>query len=1102
MKNILTSLLILASFYSFGQVEYIELPGGNREVYKILTIYEDGLILAATEYPRNLYISQDNGETWTELEFSEIENISSSNLNRFEMNKLNQYLFSSGGDIYRIDLSSFEINLHLSISNLRDFDFLPNDNLVVASKESLNIYDENLILLNTHEWDASYLANLLIGENGNNLVAFRSYSDTGFVHEILEFEDDLTNVAAAIPFYEHSNQIYYSNSRIYITSGYSDDGGVTLEDYDIPENVQIRSLSALKNRVALVSYDDVIYMSIDSGDTFEELELDPLINRNSFNLFLDDGIYYTLSNEDGSYLRLSENNGDSYTDYDLNLGLEYTLSAVADDTGYIIASNYDNKQAFDPISSNWKILRADSCSFTNDLIVQPNGSFICGECITYDGGKNWEYLTQLGSHFLHQKNDVLYDITTISTGSPDFLILPRKQSTDYGLSWQSTFPYGFAVSYCESGVTANGDVIAEFVTCFSCFNEVRYHFMDGGFEIVDLPKAFIEYDVFTAYSSSEVYYELSKNLYVCSNGYSNPIEITKPPSIDGNFNIYTDILNNVYIYSSNKVFVSSNLGSTWEDITPVHDDILSINSITLGRDLHYYISTFGTSVLKSVEPLGRLKEVEVLLFEDSNMNCEYDQNEVLLEGFEVKLNGRIRKVTNTTSPIKFYTHSAENTISIAINEDIYAVCDFDESVVYTADIDSAIRYIPVTISKECSELQINGTTPLLRRCFENSYSFEVKNTGSVTAEDVEVDILLDDYFDFISSDAYIVNQSGQELKVRLENIPPNSSRRFRVKFLLSCDAELGEAHYMNASVEMQNPCYEQNVSMSFECRENIGSFDPNDKQAFVDGVSNIDVLSDGETLEYLVRFQNTGTDTAFTVRVEDRLVSAFDPSTLEIVSASHDYRYEIDRRNLIVTFDNILLPDSTTNEEASNGFIKFKVDIIEEYKKGDVFNNKADIFFDFNDPVRTNTTSNYYWCKHKTTSLFDTICPGESSYGYTEQGNYSQKLETHLGCDSLWKLNLIVREELAPECQPSAAINIDTDLDIIVYPNPTDGKVYVSLDGYNIVTAKVLLPNGQSMGTYQIENNQFEIDGPDGVYFLELTTENGLVAKRKIVLIK
>ena len=140
-----------------------------------------------------------------------------------------------------------------------------------------------------------------------------------------------------------------------------------------------------------------------------------------------------------------------------------------------------------------------------------------------------------------------------------------------------------------------------------------------------------------------------------------------------------------------------------------------------------------------------------------------------------------------------------------------------------------------------------------------------------------------------------------------------------------------------------------------------GSYDPNDKQnrtgenPFGGNIYERDVM-----MRYQVRFQNTGTDTAFTVVIRDTL----DTEVLNVESirpglSSHDYTVEFEGRNvLIFRFDNILLPDSTTNEPASNGFVNFTILRDPDMAIGTEIVNNAAIFFDFNAPIITNEVVN------------------------------------------------------------------------------------------------------------------------------------------------
>ena len=142
----------------------------------------------------------------------------------------------------------------------------------------------------------------------------------------------------------------------------------------------------------------------------------------------------------------------------------------------------------------------------------------------------------------------------------------------------------------------------------------------------------------------------------------------------------------------------------------------------------------------------------------------------------------------------------------------------------------------------------------------------------------------------------------------------------------------------------------------WDCQENIGSYDPNDKASFPAGYGDEHYVKNDQTINYKIRFQNTGTDTAFRVVVIDTLSEFLDLSTFRYASASHRNEIALEDNVVKFTFDNILLVDSTANEAASHGYVSFTIDMLADLSDGIVINNNADIYFDFNEPIRTNTT--------------------------------------------------------------------------------------------------------------------------------------------------
>ena len=145
--------------------------------------------------------------------------------------------------------------------------------------------------------------------------------------------------------------------------------------------------------------------------------------------------------------------------------------------------------------------------------------------------------------------------------------------------------------------------------------------------------------------------------------------------------------------------------------------------------------------------------------------------------------------------------------------------------------------------------------------------------------------------------------------------------------------------------------------IDIDCQQSRGSFDPNDKQGFPSGYSVQKYIEPGQDIEYLIRFQNTGNDTAFTVRIHDTLSTYLDPTTVVPGASSHPYHYRLFGPGIIeFLFDPIALPDSTINKTGSIGFVKFTIAQKKDIPLGSVIFNAASIYFDYNAPIITNTT--------------------------------------------------------------------------------------------------------------------------------------------------
>lgn len=355
-------------------------------------------------------------------------------------------------------------------------------------------------------------------------------------------------------------------------------------------------------------------------------------------------------------------------------------------------------------------------------------------------------------------------------------------------------------------------------------------------------------------------------------------------------------------------------------------------------------------------------------------------------------------------------------------------------------------------------IEVNGF------CVDDTIHFSIKNKGNTTlSPGLEYIVIEDDVILYQGNINMLL--PGQVQEVSIENVgatyrletdqEPNHPGNSMPTFVIEGCGQGFTPGFVN-----QFPMDDADPFIDIDCRENIGSYDPNDKQAFPIGYDDEHFIEQNIDLEYFIRFQNTGTDTAFRVVIRDTLSPFLDVASVRPGASSHNYDFDISGPGILkFTFENILLPDSTTNESASQGFIKYRISQKENVPLGSVINNSAAIYFDFNAPVITNTT-------------FHTI--GEDFV----------------------PMNVSVNSE------------ISENILVNVFPNPFSKKAILELNGVDLKGEKTFLlfnSTGQLMQKFIFENDRIEINGEElnnGVYYFKINNKQGVAVTGKVVVME
>ncbi|MGB6035933.1 MAG: T9SS type A sorting domain-containing protein, partial [Cryomorphaceae bacterium] len=263
--------------------------------------------------------------------------------------------------------------------------------------------------------------------------------------------------------------------------------------------------------------------------------------------------------------------------------------------------------------------------------------------------------------------------------------------------------------------------------------------------------------------------------------------------------------------------------------------------------------------------------------------------------------------------------------------------------------------VPLTPSEFLPELSVDlFSYEPNRPGFEASYFAQVTNNGTICQDGVSIEIEFPDYVEILSSEEPNLVISDNTAFLEIDQSCPFVSHGFQLTVLLDSTVVLGtilEAH-ITADIAEDDPNPSNNTFTSVV--EVVGSYDPNDKRVSATTIGD-DFLEDGSPLKYTIRFQNTGTFYAERVVIADTIDADLDINSLNIISTSHNMELSREGNVLYFEFDQIFLPDSTTDFDGSIGHVRYEIDPLPTFSEGETIDNTAYIYFDFNEPIVTNT---------------------------------------------------------------------------------------------------------------------------------------------------
>ena len=358
--------------------------------------------------------------------------------------------------------------------------------------------------------------------------------------------------------------------------------------------------------------------------------------------------------------------------------------------------------------------------------------------------------------------------------------------------------------------------------------------------------------------------------------------------------------------------------------------------------------------------------IEVNAFIDQNSNGVLDASELnFSEGvftYEVNNDGVINYVNSSTGSFLIPITEEGDTYDISfVMFEGYNSC-LSQPFTLVEDVTAVIGEtvevnFPVNPITDCSDIGVYLLSYVPPRPGIIDYNnLIIENLGSIPVSG-SVEFTHDPLLSLLDvlyvEPGNTVTNTATGFILNFNNLQPNNEEVVTVRLNVPPSLVAGDIITNSVVYNVSDINLENNESILTEVV--VNSYDPNNKVESHGPEIKLNDFTSEDYLFYIINFQNLGTAEAINIRVEDVLDSQLDVTTFKMLNASHDYVLTRVDGNLTWEFEDINLPSESMDEPNSHGYIYFKIKPLVGYAEGDIIPNYADIYFDFNPAVTTNT---------------------------------------------------------------------------------------------------------------------------------------------------
>jgi len=361
------------------------------------------------------------------------------------------------------------------------------------------------------------------------------------------------------------------------------------------------------------------------------------------------------------------------------------------------------------------------------------------------------------------------------------------------------------------------------------------------------------------------------------------------------------------------------------------------------------------------------EQLNLIAFVDENNNGIKEEEEILFNSgsfvYEINNSGETIYGNSGNSNFTIFESNPDNSYDFSFEVNDALAAYFSSTATYsniTAPEGSGLStyYFPITSIQPFTDVSVTlfaNSQP--RPGFTYTNTIAIKNNSYTTVPFGNISFTKDNDVTIISVSEISIVSTASGFDYSYSDLAPFETRNLTVTMQVPTmpTVNLGDVLTNSVSIEaIENEVNLTNNTFSLS-QVVVGSYDPNDKNESHGGKIVFADFTTDDYLYYTIRFENTGTAAAEFIRIEDTLESRLDETTFEMLNASHQYNVRRTDNQLVWNFLDIDLPPTIEDAELSQGFIYFKIKPKPGFALGDVIENTAEIYFDYNPPIITNT---------------------------------------------------------------------------------------------------------------------------------------------------